>query len=279
MSISLPTNIEIKQGKDNRAQITIEPCYPGYGVTLGNSLRRALLSSIEGGAITSFKINGVQHEFSSLPNIKEDVIEMMLNFKAIRLKVFSDEPVVLNIKAKGEKVVTAKDIEKNSQVEIVNPEQTVCTLTDKSSEIEMELVVQKGYGYVTVEEREKEKVAIGTIIIDAIYSPVLNVGFDIESIRVGERTDYERLILNISTDGTITPEEALKQAAQILVEQFNFIKGDKVAKKASPKAAAQEEAPEKKEDKPIKEEEAVIDSEEAEKPKKKRGRPKKDETK
>lgn len=269
MSISLPANIEIKQDKDNRAKITIEPCYPGYGVTLGNSLRRVLLSSIEGSAITSFKIVGVKHEFSSLPNVKEDVIEMMLNFKLIRLKVFSDEPVVLNLKVKGEKVVTAKDIEKNSQVEIANPDQVICTLTDKNSEIEMELIAQKGYGYVTVEKREKEKVDIGTIIIDAIYSPVLNVAFDIENVRVGERTDYERLILKVSTDGTITSQDALGQAANILVEQFNFVKGAKVKTKSKEKSL-EAESPNKDD---------LTNSDELEKEKiakKKRGRPKKD---
>jgi len=271
MSIPLPTSLEIKKIKDHRAQIIIEPCYPGYGVTLGNSLRRVLLSSIEGAAITAFKMIGIQHEFSSLPYIKEDVIEIILNLKAIRLKVFSDEPVVLNLKVKGEKVVTAKDIAKNAQVEIINPEQIICTLTDKSGEAEMELVAQKGRGYATVEEREKEKVDLGTIIIDAVYSPLVSVGFEIENVRVGQRTDYEKLILKVETDGTITPEEALKQAADILVQHFQFVSGGKAET-----AEVLKEPSEEKSNQPVKEE--TIETPEPEIVKKKRGRPRKQNT-
>lgn len=269
MSIPLPSNLEIKKSKEHRAQIVIEPCYPGYGVTLGNALRRVLLPSIEGAAITSFKLKGAQHEFSSLPYIKEDVIEIMLNLKAIRLKVFSDEPVILNLKVKGEKVVTAKDIAKNAQVEIINLDQTICAVTDKSSEVEMEFVAQKGRGYVTVEERENEKVDLGTIIIDAVYTPLVNVGFEIENVRVGDKTDYERLILKIETDGTITPEEALKQAADILVNHFQFVSNGKAEPAAILKEPSKEDIAE-----PLAK--AVsVKAPEPETAKKKRGRPKK----
>ena len=282
MSVSLPTKIDIKNGKNNKAQIIIEPCFPGYGVTLGNSLRRVLLSSIQGTAITSFKISGVQHEFSNLPNIKEDVVEIMLNLKTIRLKSFSDEPVVLYIKTKGEKVVTTKDIEKNAQVEIFNTDQPICTITDKNTELDMELTVNKGHGYVTVEERENEKVDIGTIMIDSIYSPVVNVGFEIVNMRVGDRTDYERLVLNIETDGSLMPEEALKLAADILVKQFLFISGEKSANvekeeifEEVEEALSTEALKEKVDVKKIKKSDKVDDVDET--PKKKRGRPKKNE--
>jgi len=278
MRISLPTKIEAKNSKDNKAQIIIEPCYPGYGVTIGNSLRRVLLSSIEGAAITSFKIKGIQHEFSSLPNIKEDIIEIILNLKSIRLKSFSDEPINLTLKTKGEKIVTAKDIEKNAQVEIINVNQPICTITDKNMELVMELTVKRGHGYVTVEQREKEKVDIGTILIDAIYSPVINVGFEIVNVRVGERTDYEKLILNVETDGSLKPEEAVKQSADILVQHFLFVSGEKSVQAIfsidSESAEAVKESPVKKSKAEKPEEQADIPAQ-AENTKKKRGRPKK----
>lgn len=274
MSIALPTNFNLKEAKDNRATVIIEPCYPGYGVTLGNALRRVLLSSINGAAVTAFKIKGAQHEFSSLPHIKEDLVEIMLNLKRIRLKVFSAEPVILNLNIKGEKVVTAGDIQKNAQVEIVNPGAVIATLTDKSASLEMELVAQTGMGYVTVEDRVKEKLDIGTIMIDALYSPLVKVGFEIENIRVGQRTDFDRLILKMETDGTITPATAIAQASEILVNHFQLILNSTQASETKPaalelekEAAAQTSEAELK---PAKKKEAA-----EEKPKAKRGRPKK----
>ncbi|OGY88590.1 MAG: DNA-directed RNA polymerase subunit alpha [Candidatus Komeilibacteria bacterium RIFCSPLOWO2_01_FULL_45_10] len=283
MSIPLPTILTIKETKDHKALVVIEPCYPGYGVTLGNSLRRVLLSSIPGAAITAFKIEGVQHEFTSLPFIKEDVVELMLNLKNIRLKSFSDEPVVLNLEVRGEKTATAGDITKNSLVEIFTPDCLIATLTDKNAFLKMELTVQTGTGYVTVEERVKEKVDIGTVIIDALYTPVLSVSFDIENVRVGDRTDYEELILKIETDGTITPQAALKDASQILVEQFQYVL-DNTLVLEKPKKAKKEKEEVKEEE--VKEEameaktaetkeEPVISEATEDKPKKKRGRPKK----
>lgn len=274
MSIALPTNFNLKEAKDNRATVIIEPCYPGYGVTLGNALRRVLLSSINGAAVTAFKIKGAQHEFSSLPHIKEDLVEIMLNLKKICLKVFSAEPVILNLNIKGEKVVTAGDIQKNAQVEIVNPGAVIATLTDKSASLEMELVAQTGMGYVTVEDRAKEKLDIGTIMIDALYSPVVKVGFEIENIRVGQRTDFDRLTLKIETDGTITPGAAIAQASEILVNHFQLILNSTQASETKPAAlelekevAAQTSEAELK---PAKKKEAA-----EEKPKAKRGRPRK----
>lgn len=281
MIIPLPTKLEIKGAKNNKAEVILEPCYPGYGVTLGNALRRTLLSSIEGAAIISFKLKGVMHEFSTLPNVKEDMVELILNLKNIRLKVFTSEPVKLNLKVKGEKTVTAGDIEKNADAEIISKNQVIATLTDKSAELEMELIAQKGMGYVTVEDRAKEKVELGAIIIDALYSPLVSVGFEVENIRVGERTDYDKLVLKLETDGSLTPEEALKKASSILLEQFNFISSDhkpepsaKEEKAMSNKAARAQEI-KKAEDTAA--EASVTEESAEEKPKKKRGRPKKNE--
>jgi DNA-directed RNA polymerase subunit alpha len=274
MSISLPTSFEIKETKDSRAQLVIEPCYPGYGVTLGNALRRVLLSSIEGAAITSFKLKGAHHEFSSLPMVKEDLVEIILNLKQVRVKLFSDEPATITLKVKGEKSVTAADIQKNSLVEIANPQQLILTTTDPKADVEMEMTIKKGYGYITVEEREKEKVDIGTIMIDAIYSPVTNVGFEIENMRVGERTDYERLILKIETDHTISPRHALERTAQILVEHFSLLLGSQSSTQKMEKIVTKEDKKEKEEIKEVEKKEVQLPLI-ADTLKKKRGRPKK----
>ena len=238
MRIPLPTNLEIKEAKGNKAIAVIEPCYPGYGVTLGNALRRVLLSSIEGAAITTFKIKGASHEFSTLPNVKEDLVEIILNLKRIRLRVFSDEPIKLNLRVKGEKVVTAGDIDKNAEVEIISTTAPILTLTDKNAEVEMEITVGKGRGYITVEERAKEKIDLGAIIIDAIYSPMVSVGFEVENIRVGERTDFDRLVLKLETDGSINPKNALHQASEILVKHFEFVLNDGETAEKTPKTVS-----------------------------------------
>lgn len=222
-NISLPNQVSVKETGEHAAQITISPCYPGYGTTLGNALRRVLLSSLPGGAITAVKIKGVDHEFSTIKNVKEDVVEIILNLKNIRLKVFGDEPQELELSVKGEKKVTAKDFKKNSQVEVANPEQVIATLTSKDAEINMKILVNAGRGYVPVENREKEKLDVGFIAIDAIYTPIKTVNFHIEHVRVGSYTNYDKLFLDISTDGTMTPTEAFKSAAKLLVEHFNLL--------------------------------------------------------
>jgi len=253
MRIPLPTNLEIKEVKGNKATAIIEPCYPGYGVTLGNAIRRVLLSSIEGAAITAFKIKGSSHEFSTLPHVKEDLVEIILNLKRIRLQIFSDEPIKLNLRIKGEKVVTAADIEKNAQVEIISTNAPILTLTDKNAEVEMEITVGKGRGYVTVEERAKEKVDLGTIIIDAIYSPMVSVGFEVENMRVGERTDFDRLVLKLETDGSINPKDALRQASEILVKHFEFVlNGGKTIEEIKEKKAMADVSEDEAEKKPAK---------------------------
>jgi len=223
-NIILPSNIEITKGKEaNQAIFTISPCYYGYGVTLGNALRRVLLSSLPGAAVTSLKIKGTDHEFSAIPHVLEDVIEIILNFKQLRLKVFSDEPVKLSLRVQGEKKVTAKDISKSADVEIANPELHLATLTNKKADFDIEIIVEQGRGYITTEMREDQDLEVGQISIDSIFTPVKNVGFNTENIRVGQITNYDKLILDITTDGTITPQDAFEQAVQILLDHFNLL--------------------------------------------------------
>lgn len=221
--ISLPSTIESNPTGEHAAQIVISPCYPGYGTTVGNALRRVLLSSLPGAAVTAIKIKGVDHEFSTMDHVKEDVVEIILNVKALRFRLHSDEPVEIELNVKGEKVVTAGDFEKNAQVEVANPDAVIATITDKAGEFHMKAVVQKGRGYIPVEQREHEKMDIGYIAVDAIYTPVRNVNFRTEHVRVGQMTNYDKLLLDVSTDGTVTPEDAFHQAATILVEQFQSL--------------------------------------------------------
>lgn len=249
MKITLPEKINITDKKDNRYEVVIEPCYPGYGVTLGNALRRVLLSSLGGGAVTSFKVEGAQHEFDSIEHMKEDLIEIMLNLKKLRVKVFSEEPVKLSLSVKGDKVVKASDITKNADVEIINKDLVIANLTDKDAKLEMEIVVEQGIGYVTVEQRDTgEKLEIGNIAVDASFSPVLNVGLEIEHVRVGKMTNYEKLVLDVLTDGTMNAEEVIKQASIILREQFVWLAGKEEVKEEKPKKTtkAKKEKEEKK---------------------------------
>lgn len=253
--ITLPEKISFKELKDNHYQMIIEPLYPGFGVSMGNILRRVLLSSLPGGAVTSFKVAQAQHEFDSIDYVKEDLVEVMLNLKQLRLRVFSDEPVKLILEAKGEKVVKAGDITKNADVEIINKDLVIATLTDKQAKISMEITVEKGIGYQAVEMRDsKEKLEIGNIAIDANFSPILNVGFEIDYVRVGQMTNYERLTMDILTDGTASAQDAVSQSATILRDHFNLLisespqveaevfeqeeaKPKKVAKKTTKKSA------------------------------------------
>ncbi|HDM32050.1 MAG TPA: DNA-directed RNA polymerase subunit alpha [bacterium] len=221
--IPFPKKPKIKKIEKNRAQVEIEALYPGYGVTIGNSLRRVLLSSIEGAAVTQMKIKGVSHEFTTIPGVLEDVIQIMLNLKQLRFKMIGDKPQKATLKVKGEKKVLGKDFELPAQLELVNKDCHIATLTSKTAKLEMEILVEKGVGYSPREEREKAKMEIGTIPVDAIFSPVKNVAMKVENMRVGKRTDYDRLILDITTDGTINPEEAFKRACQILIDQFSFL--------------------------------------------------------
>jgi len=225
--IPLPQPVKISEKKDNYVSFIIEGLYPGYGVTLGNALRRVLLSSLEGAAITQVKIKGVDHEFSTISGILEDVITICLNLKKLRFKIYSEEPQKAILKVKGEREITGNDLELPSQLEIVNSEQHIANLTDKKANLEMEILIKKGIGYESKEMRDKDKLGVGELSLDATYTPIKRVSFDVENMRVGERTDFDRLILNIETDGTTTPEKALLGATEILDEHFSLIINEK----------------------------------------------------
>ncbi|TSC91993.1 MAG: DNA-directed RNA polymerase subunit alpha [Parcubacteria group bacterium Licking1014_17] len=211
-----------KQG--NRAVFEVGPLYPGYGTTIGNTLRRVLISSLEGSAITSVKISGVDHEFSSMDGVKEDVVEIILNLKRVRFKLFGDEPVTLTLKTKGIGDVTAADIKTTSDVQVINKNQHIATITDKKKELEIELTIEKGIGYIPVEQRHKEKMSVGEIAVDGIFTPVVNINFTVENIRVMQRTDYNKVLLDIETDGSVTPEEAFTGAVDILFKHLEIIR-------------------------------------------------------
>src|SRR6185436_9952103 len=219
-NIHLPKKVTFEELGNNKYKVGMEPLYPDYGVTLGNSLRRVLLSSLPGAAVTSVKIKGVDHEFSTIPNVKEDVIEIILNLKQMRMKMHSSEPVKLELKVKGEKAVTAADFKKNADVEIINQDLHIATLDNKGAELDMEVIVSAGRGYIPVEQREHEKLEIGMIAVDAIYTPVKIVNYDINNVRVGQITNYDELILTIETDGTISGRDAIDQSAKILMDHF-----------------------------------------------------------
>lgn len=222
--IPLPKEPKIVKKEKNKATFEIEALWPGYGVTIGNSLRRVLLSSLEGAAVTQMKIKGVAHEFTTIPGVLEDVVSIMLNLKKLRFKMIGNEPQRATLKVKGEKEVKGSDFELPAQLQLVNPDCHIATLTSKSAKLEMEILVEKGVGYLPREEREKEKLEIGQIPVDAIFTPVKRVAMRVENMRVGKRTDFDRLFLEVETDGTISPEEAFLKASEILVNHFNFFR-------------------------------------------------------
>jgi len=210
--------------EEKRATFEIKPLFPGFGVTLGNALRRVLLSSLLGSAITKVRIEGVEHEFSTLPGVYEDILDILLNLKKIRIKMDLDYPVELKLEAKGKKEVKAKDIEKVAGVEIVNPEVHIATLTSEDAELKMYLTVEKGRGYVLSENLSKEKPKIGELYLDANFSPVVNVSYEVENVRYLERTDFDLLRITVETDGTKSPVEAINEAIDILINYFETLK-------------------------------------------------------
>lgn len=220
--IPLPLKPKVTKIGENKACFEITALYPGYGTTIGNSLRRVLLSSLEGAAITQVKIKGVQHEFSTIPGVLEDVIMIILNLKKLRFKLYGDESQIGTIKTKGEKTIKGEDIKLPSQVEVVSEDIHIATLTTKKAEMEMEIQIEKGIGYEPAERRKKEKLEIGVIVLDAIFTPVKRVNYKVQNMRVGERTDFDKLILEIETDGAITPEQAFQQALDILIKLFSL---------------------------------------------------------
>ncbi len=237
-NIALPSKPRVVSEVDFSGTYEIDGLFPGYGHTLGNSLRRIILSSLTGAAVTRVKIDGVQHEFSTIDGVKEDVITILLHIKRLRLKLHGDEPQTVTIKKSGVSIVTAADIEAPSQVEILMPEQIIAELTAKTSKFEVEFTVEKGLGYVPREVLQKEKMDIGAIALDAVFTPIRRANYEVENMRVGDRTDYNRLRVTIETDGTLTPREALEDSIEIMIHQLKSIIGfqDQSQKKESEKA-------------------------------------------
>jgi DNA-directed RNA polymerase subunit alpha len=233
-TILLPSKPKVISEEGVSGVYEIEGLYPGYGHTLGNSLRRIILSSLPGVAITSVKIKGVNHEFSIIEGVKEDVITILLNLKKVRLRFTTDEPQTLNLKIKGEKVVTAADLDVPGQVEVLNPEQVIATITSKGTELDMEIKAEKGLGFVSKEILEKNRVDIGTISMDGIFTPIRRASYEVENMRVGDRTDFNRLKLFIETDGTISPKDALTNSIEIMINQLKAVVGFKEEEVVAP---------------------------------------------
>jgi len=220
-----PLLASIDEINSTTATFVIEPLHAGYGNTLGNSLRRVLLSSIRGGAVVAFRVEGASHEFTTVKGIKEDVVDIMLNLKNVRLNVHTDEPVELRLEKKGAGVVTAGDIKTTADVEIVNPEQIIATIDDPKKSVLFDLVVESGRGYRTIEESSISRVHSDMIALDAVFSPVLRVRFKVDSTRVGQETNLDKLAVTVETDGSITPRAAFEEAAAILVNQYTALAG------------------------------------------------------
>lgn len=230
MSISTmweaPTpKVEYAELSDTYGKFVVEPLDRGFGVTLGNSLRRVLLSSISGAAVTSVKIDGVLHEFSTIPGVVEDVTQIVLNLKELTLRLYTDKPKLLRLDVKGKKEVTAADIQEDAEVEILNPNLPLATLDRKDARLAMEIVVERGKGYVPAEKHRRSEHVIGVIPVDSIYSPIQKVNYAVEDTRVGHTTDLDRLVLEIWTNGSLRPEEALQEASRLLIDHFRLFAG------------------------------------------------------
>ena len=227
-----PALANIEEHGANSATFNIESLHAGYGNTLGNSLRRVLLSSVQGAAIVAFKIEGASHEFTTVAGVKEDVIDIMLNIKNIRLRVFSDEPVEIRLEKKGAGPVTAGDIKTTADVEVVNPDQIICNIDDPKKSIVIDFVAESGRGYQTIEDSSARRVHSDMIAVDAIFTPVLRVRYKVEGTRVGRETNLDKLLLTVETDGTLTPREAFEEASAILVNQYTALAGSTVVEAA-----------------------------------------------
>ncbi|MBI2048439.1 MAG: DNA-directed RNA polymerase subunit alpha [Parcubacteria group bacterium] len=236
--VTLPSKPKVIAEEGKSGTFEIDGLHPGYGYTLGNSLRRIILSSLPGAAITQVKIDSVKHEFSTIEGVKEDVVTLLLHLRRVRVRVSSDEPQVLTLKVKGPKTVTAADIEVPGQVELLNPEQYIAEISGKGT-LTVEITVERGLGYLPKEAVQKERVDIGIIPLDATFSPIRRVNYEVENMRVGDRTDYNRLRMFIETDGTLTAREALERSVEIMIHQLRAIVGFKEEEMA---AADTEEA-------------------------------------
>lgn len=224
-NVTLPSKPRVVSEEENRGVFEIDGLYPGYGHTLGNSLRRIILSSLPGAAITQVKIDGVEHEFSAIDGVKEDVITILLNLRRVRLNLHHEEPMTITLKKKGIGPITAADIDTPTQVEILNPEQHIAEITNKSTTLNIEITVERGLGYVPREVHQKDKVEIGTIAMDAVFTPIRRANYEVENMRVGDRTDYNRLRLIIETDGTYSAREALEKSIEIMIHQLKAVIG------------------------------------------------------
>ena len=223
-SIALPSKPRVVSEAEFEGVYEIDGLYPGYGHTLGNSLRRIVLSSLPGAAVTSVKIEGVEHEFSTIPGIREDVVTILLNLKKLRFEILTDEPQTISLSIKGPKKVSGGDLSLPGQVRLLNPNSYICEITDKT-ELKAEFHVSRGLGYVPREAHKKDRVEIGEISVDAIFSPIRRVNYEVENMRVGDRTDFNRLRISIETDGTLTPKAALEQSIEIMITQLKAIVG------------------------------------------------------
>lgn len=224
-NVALPSKPRVINEEEFRGTYEIDGLYPGYGHTLGNSLRRIVLSSLPGAAITQVKVDGAEHEFSALDHVREDIITILLNLKRVRISMHSEEPLTMSLKSNGAGTLTAKDIEAPSQIEVLNPEQHIAEITGKGGKIDIEMTVERGLGYVPREVHQKDKVEIGTIAMDAVFTPIRRVNYEVENMRVGDRTDYNRLRMFIETDGTMTPREALEESIEIMIHQLKAVIG------------------------------------------------------
>lgn len=239
-NVALPSKPRVVEEKDFHGIYEIDGLYPGYGHTLGNSLRRIILSSLPGAAVTHVKIEGVKHEFDTIDGVKEDVITILLNLKRMRLAVHSDEPITVTLKKSGAGAVTAGDLDAPSQVDILDPKQHIAEITSKSTTLEMEITLQNGLGYVPREVHEKEKMDIGGIALDAVFTPIRRANYEVENMRVGDRTDFNRLRVVLETDGTMTPREALEQSIEIMIHQLKAIIGFQEQHEAAEEATSGE---------------------------------------
>ncbi|MCA9356879.1 DNA-directed RNA polymerase subunit alpha [Candidatus Nomurabacteria bacterium] len=224
-NVTLPSKPRVISEENNHGIFEIDGLYPGYGHTLGNSLRRIILSSLPGAAITQVKIDGAEHEFSTLSGVKEDVITILLNLRKVRLHMHSDDPMVITLKKSGAGMVTAADIDAPSQIEILNGDQHICEITNGSTKLNIEITIERGLGYVPREVHQKNKMEIGAIALDAVFTPIRRANYEVENMRVGDRTDYNRLRVTIETDGTYTAKEALEKAIEIMIHQLKSIIG------------------------------------------------------
>jgi len=249
IDVSLPSKPRVVKEEEAKGVYEIDGLYAGYGHTLGNSLRRIILSSLPGFAITSVKIKDVAHEFSTIEGVKEDVINILLNLKKVRFHISSEEPQTVTLSTKGPKTVTAADIKAPAQVEVLNADQHIAEVTGKTT-LEIEMTVEKGMGYMPKEQLQKGKADVGTIFVDAIFTPIRRVNYEVENMRVGERTDYNRLRITIETDGTIAPSEALETSIAIMIKQLKAVVGfaEEEEEEEVPEEAPAEEKEEKEVD-------------------------------